>query len=79
MHKGPYLNTEYIGFYLDSKSPVINSKKIREAINIGFNRELMIEYLRKHKRIVLIILIIAFIELSGYGILSSLSRLLNAL
>ena len=48
MHKGPYLNTEYIGFYLDSKSPVINSKKIREAINIGFNRELMIEYLRNN-------------------------------
>ena len=48
IHKGPYLNTEYIGFYLDSKSPVINSKKIREAINIGFNRELMIEYLRNN-------------------------------
>jgi len=39
----------------------------------------MIEYLRKHKRIVLIILVIAFIELSGYGILASLSRLLRAL
>jgi len=39
----------------------------------------MIDYLRKHKRIVLIILVIAFIELSGYGILASLSRLLNVL
>jgi len=39
----------------------------------------MIEYLKKNKRIVLIILVIAFIELSGYGILASLSRLLNAL
>ena len=37
----------------------------------------MIEYLKKNKRIVLIILVIAFIELSGYGILASLSRLLN--
>tara|TARA_B100001250_G_scaffold275427_1_gene237922 strand:+ start:352 stop:1962 length:1611 start_codon:yes stop_codon:yes gene_type:complete len=48
MHKGPYLNTEYIGFYLDSKSPVINSKKIREAINIGFDRDLLIRYLRNN-------------------------------
>ena len=39
----------------------------------------MIDYLKKNKRIVLIILVIAFIELSGYGILASLSRLLNAL
>ena len=39
----------------------------------------MIEYLKKNKRIVLIILIIAFIELSGHGILASLSRLLRAL
>ena len=39
---------------------------------------LMLEYLKKNKRVVLIILIIAFIELSGYGILASLSRLLNA-
>jgi len=42
-------------------------------------RLFMIEYLKKNKRIVLIILVIAFIELSGYGILASLSRLLNAL
>ena len=41
--------------------------------------DFMIEYLRKHKRIIFIILVIAFIELSGYGILASLSRLLNAL
>ena len=40
---------------------------------------LMIDYLKKNKRIVLIILVIAFIELSGYGILASLSRLLSAL
>ena len=38
----------------------------------------MIEYFKRNKRIVLIILIVAFIELSGYGILASLSRLLNA-
>lgn len=39
----------------------------------------MIEFLRKNKRLIFIILVIAFIELSGYGILASLSRLLNAL
>ena len=39
----------------------------------------MIEFIRKRKKIILIILIVLFIELSGYGILASLSRLLNAL
>ena len=39
----------------------------------------MIEYLKKHKKIVLIILVIAFIELSGHGILASLSRLLRVI
>ncbi len=38
----------------------------------------MLEFLKKNKRIVLIIFVILFIELSGYGILASLSRLLNA-
>ena len=37
------------------------------------------EFFHKNKRILLIILIVLFIELSGYGILASLSRLLNAL
>ncbi len=37
------------------------------------------EFLHKNKKIILIILIVLFIELSGYGILASLSRLLNAL
>ena len=48
MLKGPYLNTEYIGFYLESTNPAIQSKKIREAINIGFDRKLMIAYLRNN-------------------------------
>ncbi len=39
----------------------------------------MIEYLKKNKRIFFIILIIVFIELSGHGILASLSRLMRAL
>ena len=48
MQKGPYLNTEYIGFYLDSKSKAIQSSLIREAINFGFDRKKMITYLRNN-------------------------------
>ncbi|MDB4264177.1 ABC transporter substrate-binding protein, partial [Flavobacteriaceae bacterium] len=48
MLKGPYLNTEYIGFYLNASNPAIQSKKIREAINLGFDRNLMIAYLRNN-------------------------------
>ena len=46
LQKGPMLNTEYLGFYLNSDSDEISSKKIREAINIGFNRNQMISYLK---------------------------------
>ena len=45
---GPYLNTEYIGIYLDNTNPAIQSPKIREALNIGFDRKLMIAYLRNN-------------------------------
>jgi peptide/nickel transport system substrate-binding protein len=48
LQKGPYLNTEYLGFYLDSPSPVIQSQLIREAINIGFDRQKMMVYLRNN-------------------------------
>ena len=48
LQKGPYLNTEYLGFYLDSPSPVIKSPLIREAINIGFDRKKMMTYLRNN-------------------------------
>ena len=48
LQKGPYLNTEYLGFYLDSLSPVIQSPLIREAINIGFDRKKMMVYLRNN-------------------------------
>ena len=39
----------------------------------------MIEFFNKNKKIILIVLIVAFIELSGHGILASLSRLLGVL
>lgn len=42
----PYLNTEYLGVYMDSKSPQIRSKTLRQAINYGFDRVKMITYLR---------------------------------
>ncbi|WP_372935629.1 ABC transporter substrate-binding protein [Seonamhaeicola sp.] len=45
MIRGPYLNTEYLGFYLDSETPEIQSKLIRKAINYGFNRKKMMLYL----------------------------------
>ena len=42
----PYLNTEYLGFFMDSPTSEIQSKKIRQAINYGFDRVKMITYLR---------------------------------
>ena len=49
----PYLNTEYLGFLLDpakiknKTSPVLN-KKVRQAINYGFDRVKMMKYLRNN-------------------------------
>jgi peptide/nickel transport system substrate-binding protein len=42
----PYLNTEYLGFFMDTETPEINSKTLRKAINYGFDRKKMIKYLR---------------------------------
>ncbi|MGP1515258.1 MAG: ABC transporter substrate-binding protein [Bacteroidales bacterium] len=46
----PYLNTEYLGFYLSDKKykAVLNNKLIRQAINYGFDRKKMIKYLRNN-------------------------------
>lgn len=46
MVTGPYLNTEYLGFFLGSKSSEIKSKTLRQAINYGFDRQKMVTYLR---------------------------------
>jgi ABC-type transport system substrate-binding protein len=46
MEKGPYLNTEYIGFYLEADNKAVQSRKIRKAMNIGFDRKKMILFLR---------------------------------
>lgn len=42
----PYLNTEYLGIYLDHELPENSSIYLRKAINYGFDREKMITYLR---------------------------------
>lgn len=44
--KTPYLNSEYIGIYLDKEDSPIQNKNLRKAINYGFDRKTMITYLR---------------------------------
>lgn len=46
MKTSPYLNTEYLGIYLDNELPENQSIALRKAINYGFDREKMITYLR---------------------------------
>ena len=46
MLRSPYLNTEYLGIYHDKQAGILKDKRIREAINLGFDREAMIRYLR---------------------------------
>ncbi|MDA1177142.1 MAG: ABC transporter substrate-binding protein [Bacteroidetes bacterium] len=46
MLRSPYLNTEYLGFFMPSETSEIESKRIRQAINYGFDREKMMLYLR---------------------------------
>lgn len=48
--KSPYLNTEYLGFLMqkpanEKQNPFAN-KKLRQAINYGFDRKEMLRYLR---------------------------------
>jgi len=49
----PYLNTEYLGFLVDPKqeaarnSPVL-IREVRQAINVGFDRQKMMRYLRNN-------------------------------
>ncbi len=46
MITGPYLNTEYLGFFLNANTPEIKSKILRQAVNYGFDRQKMVTYLR---------------------------------
>lgn len=42
----PYLNTEYLGFFMGTQTPEIQSKALRQAVNYGFDRRKMVTYLR---------------------------------
>jgi len=44
--RSPYLNTEYLAFYMDSDVNEIQSAQIREAVNYGFDKQKMMTYLR---------------------------------
>ena len=44
LYSEPYLNTEYLGFYMDSSLSI----DIRKAINYGFDKVKMIRYLRNN-------------------------------
>ena len=46
MLRGPYLNTEYLAFFMESEKNEIKSDLIRKAINIGFDKRKMIKFLR---------------------------------
>ena len=51
LHSQPYLNTEYLGFLLDSEKlqhKILLDKRIRQAINFGFDRKKMLKYLRNN-------------------------------
>ncbi|RKE95009.1 peptide/nickel transport system substrate-binding protein [Ichthyenterobacterium magnum] len=46
MIRGPYLNTEYLAFFMDSNDSEIQSQLLRKAANYGFDRKKMMIYLR---------------------------------
>jgi len=48
LYKAPFLNSEYVAFNMENDHPVITNKKVRQAINYGFDREKMLQYLRNN-------------------------------
>lgn len=53
MVTSPYLNTEYLAFLLDSVSDIVSKrpvtiKKVRQAMNYGFDKVKMMKYLRNN-------------------------------
>lgn len=46
MIRGPYLNTEYLAFFMETEVSELQALKLRKAINIGFDRSKMMTYLR---------------------------------
>lgn len=50
LHRGPYLNTEYLGINLEAvQGNVLGDVRIRQALNYGTDRERMIAFQRKGK------------------------------
>lgn len=49
LQKSPYLNTEYLGFNLETgKNEALKNKKVRQAINYAFDRKKMMQYIRNN-------------------------------
>lgn len=53
LYRQPYLNTEYLAFLVDTTKEVLHNsplrdKRIRQAINYGFDRHKMMRYLRNN-------------------------------
>lgn len=48
MIKGPYLNTEYLGFKVTNQDSPVSDRRIRQALNYGFDRAKMVAYLRNN-------------------------------
>ena len=48
MESTPFLNTEYLGFNMEMTDGPIKDKRIRQAINYGFDRRKMMRYLRNN-------------------------------
>lgn len=46
MIRGPYLNTEYLAFFMETDVKELQALKLRKAINLGFDRVKMMTYLR---------------------------------
>ncbi|MTE27480.1 ABC transporter substrate-binding protein [Winogradskyella ouciana] len=46
MIRGPYLNTEYLAFFMETDVEALQYEKLRRAINMGFDRAKMMTYLR---------------------------------
>ena len=46
MIRGPYLNTEYLAFFMETEVKELQALKLRKAINLGFDRAKMMVYLR---------------------------------
>jgi len=46
--KAPYLNAEYLAFNMETQNEALQKKEVRQAINYGFDRVKMMQYLRNN-------------------------------